>query len=528
MIRDKISGMQRKLFTLFSPLQLNLPGFVYNPFLQWIIFALIFLFLYALLVYSLHANHDMKKQEYIERSMNTLDSRIDTTVENLEKFSRYVFESAVNKPEVVSIMCRAWKNDAATQAVLRERLYYMILPVYEHLGKYNFRQLQFHFPDSVSFLRMHSKKDFGDSLYNVRLTVRQTNETMKPSVGFEEGRVLNGYRFVYPLFDREKHCGSAEVSFSMGPFLDVLRGPSGAELFFAVKRSVAESIVFPDQLQKYSESSFSSEYLFDRDLIKGETHAGLFAAPDISIADHLERADSFGFAQKYGDTTYLVLFKSIKNLRREHVAYIISISEDRVFDRISREYLAIMTVSTLGSIAVFVLSALFFAERKKLKRMSSIDLLTNIHNRHVIITGAKYELERARRYGIPVSLIIFDIDHFKSFNDEYGHNEGDHALRKIADTVKKTLRKTDYFGRWGGEEFIALLPHTNLEGAIAAAENIRLSVSSADISRFRKVTISLGVAEHITGETFESLVGRADNAMYIAKFQGRNCARQAN
>ena len=493
-----------------------------KPYRHWFLFFLLVAVLYALLVNSLLDSRDKRKQEYIDGMMSGLDYRKDATIRNLDNFSKYVFESTVNRPEVASIVCRAYASDPAEQKALRDRLHDMMLPGFELLKKYNFRQFQFHFPDCISFLRMHSKNNFGDNLYDVRPTVRAANETKEPASGYEEGRVLNGYRFVYPLFHEGNHCGSVEVSFSMGSLLDVLRKLSGAEMLFAVKRSVAESIVFADQMGHYSQSSFSPDYLFDRGVIKESRHDDLFRSNEFPIAEHLARGDSFGFPHRHADKTFLVLFKSVKNIRREHVAYIISISEDAALDRITGNFLANLSAATLAFLFIAALSAIVIKERIKLKRISRTDMLTDIPNRHALLGNAAIELARSIRYRGPLSLVLLDIDHFKKFNDEYGHNEGDRVLRMTADVMKKVLRKMDCIGRWGGEEFMVLLPHTGLEGAYATAEKIRLSVASSDINRFRGVTISLGVAEYRPKETFESLVGRADAAMYRAKAEGRN------
>ena len=369
---------------------------------------------------------------------------------------------------------------------------------------------------------MHARDNFGDNLYDVRPTVRAANETKEPTSGYEEGRVLNGYRFVYPVFHEKKHCGSVELSFSMGSLLDVLRTVSKADLLFAVKRSVAESTVFADQLGNYSESTFSPDYLFDKEIIRGSRHAGLFRSNGIHIDGSLARGESFGFLQRHAGGTYLVLFKSVKNVRREHVAYIISISEDQVMDKISSNFLASLASATVAFLFVFLFFVIAIRERIRLKRISRTDPLTDLPNRLAVMEDAAVELARSIRYGGPLSLVLLDIDRFKKFNDEYGHNEGDRVLRMTADVMKKVLRKMDCLGRWGGEEFIVLLPHTGLGGAHATAEKIRLSVASSDISRFRGVTISLGVAEFRPKETFESLVGRADAAMYLAKSEGRN------
>ena len=115
-----------------------------------------------------------------------------------------------------------------------------------------------------------------------------------------------------------------------------------------------------------------------------------------------------------------------------------------------------------------------------------------------------------------------DIDKFKHINDEYGHNIGDLVLKTLADVIKENIRETDCFARWGGEEFVLLLPETEQKGAIALAEKIRNAVEKKNFNLASNVTISIGVSTYNKGETLESIYSRADKALYASKEQGRN------
>ncbi|MEC5384698.1 diguanylate cyclase [Uliginosibacterium sp. H3] len=164
------------------------------------------------------------------------------------------------------------------------------------------------------------------------------------------------------------------------------------------------------------------------------------------------------------------------------------------------------------------------AERE-LKRLAEEDVLTGIANRRHFTTEANRSLEKAHRHGEVMSLLLFDLDHFKLINDKYGHNIGDEVLREMARRMQECFRKSDLPGRWGGEEFIALLPHTPVFAARDVAERLRkaladipISTSSGDI----KVTLSGGGAQMLADDTLESLVARADAALYRAKHGGRN------
>jgi two-component system, cell cycle response regulator len=165
-------------------------------------------------------------------------------------------------------------------------------------------------------------------------------------------------------------------------------------------------------------------------------------------------------------------------------------------------------------------------KRKRLESdleiMATTDKLTQAFNRTKFYKEIKKEFERARRYGHPLSIIMFDIDHFKGVNDRYGHSVGDYVLQTLTRIVRENLREVDYLIRWGGEEFNIITPDTDMKSAEVLAERIRRSVESYRFEQAGTVTISLGVAQFMYDDNEDTFIKRADDAMYLAKKRGRN------
>lgn len=157
-----------------------------------------------------------------------------------------------------------------------------------------------------------------------------------------------------------------------------------------------------------------------------------------------------------------------------------------------------------------------------LEKLASTDALTGLYNRHMLSELFARELAQKKRYKNALSMIIFDIDHFKKINDGFGHLAGDEVLKKVARIAQDKVRTSDIVARWGGEEFVVLLPHTPLDGARITAEKIRLAIESTDFDAPKTVTASFGIAECADGENRENLLDRADKALYEAKAGGRN------
>jgi len=189
-----------------------------------------------------------------------------------------------------------------------------------------------------------------------------------------------------------------------------------------------------------------------------------------------------------------------------------------------------LTVSVLkdekGQDMAIVRIAHNITERKKmeeeLRRLATTDPLTMAYNRTKFNEIITREVERVRRYGQRLSMIIFDIDHFKRVNDIHGHMAGDGVLRTIADIVRGNIRKIEYLIRWGGEEFMVLASETGLDEAVALAERIKGIVENYRFDDIGQVTISCGVTEFKEGDTVDSFIKRADDALYMAKKKGKN------
>jgi len=164
-------------------------------------------------------------------------------------------------------------------------------------------------------------------------------------------------------------------------------------------------------------------------------------------------------------------------------------------------------------------------EAEEMSRMAITDPLTRIMNRRGITVGLLDAMAQAERYRTPLTVAMADIDHFKEVNDTHGHEAGDRVLKDVAAILSDALRMPDKVGRYGGEEFLMILPHTSLAQGRKIADRIRASVSKWDFdlgSRKIRLTISIGLCQFKSGEDLEQFLSHADKALYEAKKGGRN------
>lgn len=188
-------------------------------------------------------------------------------------------------------------------------------------------------------------------------------------------------------------------------------------------------------------------------------------------------------------------------------------------------------IGLIGLVGLFVAGRRLSKAYETIERQAVIDALTEIPNRQSFSETMEKEFKRSQRDRVPLSVIMCDIDHFKEYNDNYGHTQGDACLKKIAQTIRNSLKRAgDFCARYGGEEFIVILPNTSHDGAMRVAERIRSNVEEMGIVHkkslpARVITVSLGAAtlgDTATLHSLEQLIKYADRALYRAKEQGRN------
>jgi len=182
---------------------------------------------------------------------------------------------------------------------------------------------------------------------------------------------------------------------------------------------------------------------------------------------------------------------------------------------------AIAVIMYRFRVKVFMDHKIIEEKNSTLTQLAMQDSMTQLLNHKAIYDLLTQEIQRTMRYSLPLSVLLIDIDHFKSVNDTYGHQTGDEVIKKIAEILRQTCRETDYIGRYGGEEFLILLTNTTLEQAQKFSERVRSNIENADFGAPSPITISGGLNTY-KGENAKVLVHNADEALYLAKTKGRN------
>lgn len=477
---------------------------------------------------------DWKAEEksYLDSHVREMERSVHGILSAYEKMADLIVHTQVETPRVGYCMSEALKTDMpAFRDLLRNSLLERLTPLYREMVLIGFRQFHFHFPDNTSFLRFHRPEKYGDDLSGIRQTVSRTNRERVKTVGFEEGRALNGYRFVYPLFFQDRHVGSVEASIS---FLPVVRELSaiteesgiGSATFLLVREDKVRDTVWVDEQSRYIPSKLSDRYLVDAEVsvISGLDRDSVCESIRDRAVPLLEVGEPFALhASIPGCGSFLVEFLPEKNIDGEVLGYLGHLHQDRRFNVLRRFFL--LRVLSLGLLTALVMFFLLYRHRlvSRLQAMATTDPLTRALNRRALLDSLKQRIYLVERYSRSCSLIMFDVDHFKGLNDTFGHSLGDGVLVEITRICRSELRDSDLLARWGGDEFVILLAESDAEKAGVVAERIRKRVYDRFVGEEYTVTLSLGVYQIPLGETDpDPLFAQVDAALYRAKEKGRN------
>jgi len=451
-----------------------------------------------------------------------------------------VYDNVINKPEIVSIVKNANAASAQERDILRKELYTRLLPLYENLQKYNVHQLHFHLKNSVSFLRFHNPEQFGDSLEVVRYSIDKVNRTGRPSIGFEEEITFNGFRNVFPLFLDKRFGGTVEISYSFDAIKAEELKLRSAYNSFIIRKDIIPSQNLTDKSNDYIPTSISSLYVQDRESLNEDVQGDLDKDTIERINQNivqkavsaLQTEQEFILHTELDNATYIAIFIPIYNVENKQVAYYVSYEKDPTVEIIKKTFKMESLGSLIGAFILSLMFVLYILSQKRAEKalllLATTDPLTKLANRNKLTIILEKSIHLSHRYKLPLSIIFFDIDHFKQINDTQGHEAGDAVLIAISDLLSHHIRTSDTFARWGGEEFLIVLPETKLQDAKRLADKFKQIVQDYKFLPNVNVTCSFGVAQLHEDDNEASFIKRADNALFAAKRAGRNKVIEAS
>jgi len=475
-----------------------------------------------------------QKKNYLTIQTTLLQTQYQTQYRYLKIMSRDIYEMYQDNEKLITLFAQAQGTDTMKQTLIRDKMYNMLQRRYKRLVNMGVIQLHFHLQDNTIFLRMNEPKKSATHLTRTRDSVIQTNRTKRPQEGFEVCSATPRFQYVYPLFDKHtKHIGSMEISFSSESLIQNI-----TDKYIITKHLlVLKSEVLKNTLQEgvnsnYTNSLESKKYfvkkIFSSD-IKNKTFKQVILKnqTDNYIKRKMLKGETFSISNSYNFNSIVVTYIAIEDFSNiKNIAYLVIYTEsDHINTLLLESYYAKALLNTL-LLLLFIFSIYVTITQHRLEEMAHFDKLTGLPNRANFYISLEREIKRATRLKQNFSLMFIDLDGFKTINDTYGHNAGDEILIQTAKRLEQSIRKMDLVARIGGDEFIILLDNVNNEASGAKVAQKIIDSLNQEFKVSNKI-LHIGASIGISlfpknGNDIDTIVSTADEAMYLAKENGKN------
>jgi len=320
-------------------------------------------------------NRDISNE--LQKKNIQTEIKINAAISSLFLVSDFAFDELINREDVLKLYSKAHLSDAKTQKEIRDSLYILMKDLYSNLKSKNIKQLHFHLPDNTSFLRFHRPEKFGDNLTDIRYSVKMANKTKSIQSGFEEGRVTNGFRYVFPLSYNNTHIGTVEASFSFEAVKQQLKILGIDNSTLLIPKSLVETIDFAEEQHNYEISLISGAYCIEKQFSHYLSDTtGILEKIDKElkdkIKDKLEQNNSFSTYLEINDEYYTSNFVSIKNFENKHVAYIVTYELDNHISIFQKEHYIQLGFGIVLSLVLVILFWMYFNYNQKIKENNKI------------------------------------------------------------------------------------------------------------------------------------------------------------
>ncbi|RMA97715.1 GGDEF domain-containing protein [Hydrogenothermus marinus] len=455
-----------------------------------IIILFILLFVNGLGICVFYKDKKEKEDILYKNSIKNLRSNFNSVKRQYKKLINYAFYKDINNKYILRLIKK--KN--------KKKLTYELKRIFNYLRRENV--------DKIFILDLTGKLIAG-------VSKDKLSNQFKPEK-------LASIQYVYPLTYKNSFLGNIYFSIPFSVIQEELNKIFPETYLFLLNKDIIVDKIKRKTTKIAIPSEISANFYYENMTLKNIPISLINSKIKEEVQPFLSLKKPISLVYKYKNNYILISFYPVYNLKQQFIGYLVSYSVDNTYGVIIKSYYLNIILTFLISIVLAILVYITIKNIERFRYLAETDRLTDLYNKGKFNEVLSQEIERARRYKRPLSLIVFDIDHFKKINDTYGHKVGDEVLKALAKLVRKKVRKTDFVARWGGEEFVILAPETDLEGAKKLAEKIRQAVENYEFPTVKKVTISLGVAQLKEDDTPDDFIVRADKALYKAKEGGRN------
>ena len=444
---------------------------IQNIIKENIIIILIFSILLLITILFFENSKQTKIDDHLTFLKQQYNSQYKTIYNNFDRLAQNTFYGIINKEDIYNNIKYAYKKDSKTQAFYRTKLYNLFTSDYSRLTSFNFKQIHFHFPDNTSFLRMHKPNTFGDNLSNIRYSVVKVNQTLKPVTGFEIGRIVHGFRYVFPLHDKNLyHIGSVETSVASSFFENYFEDTYNVDAHFLIKKSIVDAKVFQREIPKQILSVENDEYYITTEKKEEKFHFNTnnfyFTEELQSIQTKMNNGENFNLIKKMNFDYIVVNFIPIANIEgMNNSAYIVLYKKSQIIQQIYYSYYKLLAITFLLTIVFMFLIHLKYNKDQTNKQKDHIlsqqskmasmgEMIGNIAHQWrqplSVISTAASGIKLQKEYNLLTDEMFFEsvdkitestvylsqtIEDFRN----YFNNNKQKSSFNIADVIKKSI-----------------------------------------------------------------------------------------
>ena len=484
-------------------------------------YIIIFTTIISFFTYQIFSLIESRKFEQLQAEKNLINVTYNTVIEAFRVHSEILYKNTIDTKNIKSLLSPIYDVSLEKQNEIRSKLYSELLEVYNNIESFQLKQLHFHLKDNQSFLRFHRPNKYGDDLTNIRETVTFVNKYKKAVHGFEEGRIFNGYRFVYPLNYNDKYIGSVETSVSMKIIINELKRVFNGDVDFIINKDIVNKKVFKNELKNYNACRTIVNFYHEKAISKNgnpliEQLIKNYKKRD-DIISEIKKNTTFNFFENAGDNNYITTFFPIKSaISQNIVGYIIVANKHNEFFIYKDQYMLFLySLIFLFSLIIFFIYKIDLAKKNLFhqnKILHEVQQIGHIGYWELDLSENKLTLSSQLYHllGVTKNKSISTFDQFLNYihpND----------IQKVHDTYFQSIEtKSDYYieyrilSKMGKIKYVSEEAHhtLNTSGNIVQSLGIIHEITATKLYQKEIET---------TKAHFESLVSHIPDVIYKCK-----------